>query len=141
MDGIDPTHYTESPFTDVKISTWYGPAVSWAMHSGIIDEGILSSGTLGKFQPLDNVTREEMAVIFANYLRFRGFALNSTTVPEFNDIYHASDWAEEAINAMRRYSIIQGVGGNRYNPRGEATRAEVSQIFTNLVGAIVGATN
>jgi len=30
------------------------------------------------------------------------------------------------------------VGGNLYSPRSYATRAEVAQIFTNLVRAIVG---
>ena len=138
IDGINSADYTNSPFTDVDIVTWYGPAVTWARQSGIIDDGVLYSIPSGEFRPNENITREQMAVIFANYLAVRDFGIIEIDVPQFYDISDASPWAREAIHAMRTHQIIQGIGENRYNPLGDATRAEVAQIFTNLVNVIVG---
>jgi hypothetical protein len=138
MENIDFSVFDTSPFTDVDISRWYGSAIAWASTAGLIDAGILSGNEPGIFRPNDNITREEMAVIFANYLAIRDFPIVEIDVVEFYDLNQASYWARNAIQSMRSHAIIGGVGGNRYNPQAYATRAEVTQIFTNLVRAIVG---
>ena len=139
LEDIDGSLYTHSPFDDVNIGEWYGPPISWAYQAGIIEPGMLL-GSPSAFRPHDNITREEMAVIFANYMAIRDFPLNLNEInaPEFYDMDQASPWAREAIRTMRGHSIISGVGDNLYNPQGEATRAEAAQIFTNLIRAIVG---
>jgi hypothetical protein len=138
LEGIDSSNYDVSPFSDVDIDTWYGAPIAWAMSDGIICSGILSGGVQGTFRPNENITREEMAVIIANFLENRDFPLVELNVPQFNDSEEASTWARNSIHAMRRHSIISGIGNNRYNPQGHATRAEVAQIFANLVRAMVG---
>jgi hypothetical protein len=138
LDGADVSQFDESPFLDVDIDNWYGQAIAWAAMDGVLDGGILPVDSHDTFQPYAYITREEMAVIFANYLSTRDFPLVELDVPLFYDLDHASPWARDAIQSMRTHSIISGVGGNLYNPQGEATRAEVAQIFTNLVRAIVG---
>ncbi|MCL1843129.1 MAG: S-layer homology domain-containing protein [Defluviitaleaceae bacterium] len=136
-DGIDLSLFDYSPFVDTDINRWYGSSVAWAAFEGILCEGILDEA--GIFNPASLITREEMALIFANYLEARGFPLLGAEVPLFYDIYLASPRAAYAIQTMRRYSIIAGVGGNMYNPQAFATRAEAAQIFTNLVMAMVDA--
>jgi len=131
LDGADISLYTDSPFYDVTITQWYGQAIAWAANAGIV-------GASNVFRPAASITREEMALIFANYLAIRDFPLVESAVYEFYDLNLASPAMRDAIQTMRRYSIIVGIGDNLYNPQGEATRAEVSQIFTNLVRAIVG---
>jgi len=131
LDGIDSDLFDVSPFSDVNIEMWYGPSIAWAFSEGIL-------GNPNEFRPYDYITREEMAVIFANYLAIRDFPLVDNDVPLFYDINQASYWARDAISAMRRHAIINGIGDNLYNPQGIATRAEVAQIFTNIVRAIVG---
>jgi len=138
LDGISSADYNVSPFADVAIGNWYGAAIAWANAEGIIDEGILHGSAAGSFRPHDDITREEMAVIFANYLAIRDFPLVYLDVPQFYDLNEANPWSREAIQEMRQHAIIAGVGHNRYNPQSYATRAEVAQIFTNLVRAIVG---
>jgi len=145
VDGIDPEDYIEPPFADVVAGQWYSYAITWAERAGIIDGGILYGNALGTFRPNDNITREEMAVLFANYLAVRDFGIAELDVPEFYDIEQASEWARDATQVMRSRGIIhglpdgRGINYYRYNPQGEATRAEVAQIFTNLVRAIVAA--
>jgi len=137
LGGVNTSAFDDSPFADVDIDEWYGRAISWAAMEGIICDSILG-GTMDTFRPYAYITREEMAVIFANYLSARDFPLIYLDVPLFYDINEASPWAREAIQSMRTHAIISGVGGNLYNPQGQATRAEVAQIFTNLVRAVVG---
>jgi hypothetical protein len=115
-------------------ANWYSGAINWAQGEGIIPEAMNAGG----FDPHSNITREEMAAIFANYLAIRDFEIPELEVGEFADISESNPWAAEAILQMRQYGIIHGQGDNLFNPRGLATRAEVSQIFTNLVRAIVG---
>jgi len=138
LEGISAADYSTSPFTDVAIGNWYGAGIAWAFSEGIINEGILQGSPAGHFRPHDDITREEMAVIFANYLSARNFPLVRKDVPEFNDLNEANPWSRVAIQEMRQHAIISGVGGNLYNPQRNATRAEVAQIYTNLVRAIVG---
>ena len=139
LDDFNPAAYDASPFTDVSIDSWYGTSISWAFNAGIINDGILHGNQPGTFRPNDNITREQMAVIIANYLSANNFPLNPLEdVPVFADIDLAGYWAQDSIQAMRRYSIVSGVGNNLYNPSGESTRAEVAQIFSNLIAAILG---
>jgi|GEM_PF-1285247 len=136
LDDINPANYVASPFADVNIGAWYGSAIAWANAEGIINSEMISAAS--EFNPNNNITREEMAVIFANYLAIRDFPLVHLDVPAFDDLHEANPWARVAIQEMRQHAIISGVGGNLYNPQYFATRAEVAQIFTNLVQAIVG---
>ena len=135
LDGI--TDFNTSHFLDVDIERWYGSAIAWASEEGIIDAGILSGGASGMFRPNDYITREEMAVIFSNYLAIRDFPILESNVQEFYDLNQASYWAQDAIQIIRSSSIVHGVGDNRFNPQSNATRAEVAQIFTNLIRAII----
>jgi len=138
LDGVNQTLFPSSPYTDTAINTWYGPSVAWAAQAGIIDAGVQTGLAPGTFNPHAPISREQMAVIFANYIRYRNLALTRTELPVFEDIGAASTWAQSAIQDMRNHGIIHGVGNNRYNPQGSATRAEVAQIFMNLILATVG---
>ena len=137
LDGVYLSDYTLSPFVDTDIASWYGPSVAWARELGIIDEGILSGLAPGNFNPGGDITREQMAVIFANYINARELILTEQSVEIFADLGQANEWARDAIQSMRRHSIVTGVGDNRYNPMSTATRAEVATIFSNLINAMI----
>ncbi|MCL1844150.1 MAG: S-layer homology domain-containing protein [Defluviitaleaceae bacterium] len=132
LEGINPDSSDVSPFADVDINAWYAPGIAWAFAQGILPP------ISGLSAPHEYITREEMAVIFANYISARDFPLVDNDAEIFYDMYQAEYWARDAIHAMRRHAIIHGVGNNLYNPRGVATRAEVAQIFKNLIKAMVG---
>ncbi|MCL2171181.1 MAG: S-layer homology domain-containing protein [Defluviitaleaceae bacterium] len=137
LDGTNAALFAFPHFDDVDIESWYGPAISWATMMEIIDYGILSEAPEGSFLPHDYILREEMAILFANYLAIRGLNPPEGYYPAFYDIADASPWARIPIANMRAQAIIHGMGDNTFNPRGLATRAEVAQIFENLVRALV----
>lgn len=132
LDGVDLTTYKTSGFTDVAVDEWYGRSVAWAAAKGIV------SGTGGgRFDPDSNITREQMAVMMTNYIKYKGIALPGSAKPAFADADSVSSWAKDSVNAMQTYGLISGVGNNEFAPANTATRAEVATIFANFIKTMV----
>ena len=112
-----------SSFADVKPGEWYYPYVSALYNLGVvsgIDETSFGTGL--------NITREQMAVIMARILN-----VSSQGSEKFSDDYNISDYAKNAVYAMRERGIISGVGNNIFNPQGAATRAEAAKIVYSAI--------
>ncbi|MEA4986546.1 MAG: S-layer homology domain-containing protein, partial [Anaerovorax sp.] len=122
---IDPAKYTKSSFTDVKADAYYMPYVEWASKNGIVN-GIGD----GKFAPEQSITREQMAVIMANYAKAIGFELSKVHAENiFADSAKISSYAKDAVKAMQMAGVLAGKNGNKFDPQGTATRAEVSAVL------------
>ena len=116
------------PFADVSGDAWYADGVYWARQNGIV-EGY-GDNTFG---PEDPITREQMAAILYNYAKFKGEDLNtSADLSTFTDGAQVSDWAVYAMKWAVAEKLIQG-SNNSLDPLGTATRAEVAQLFMNLL--------
>ena len=61
---IETSWYTVSGFDDTDITKWYGPYVAWAAEAGIV------RGDGGNFKPEAPLSREQMAVIIANFASY-----------------------------------------------------------------------
>jgi hypothetical protein len=87
----------------------------------------------GRFGPGDNITREQMAAILYRYM---AFAKNNLPVAEqhitFTDEAKISGYAMDAIQALFKLGIIQGVGENTINPKGDATRAQFAAMIHRM---------
>ena len=55
----------------------------------------------------------------------------------FSDHNETSDWAIEAKSWAVGTGLINGKDGNRLDPTGNATRAEVATILMRLIGLMV----
>nr|WP_305121062.1 cadherin-like beta sandwich domain-containing protein [Saccharibacillus sp. JS10] len=51
---------------------------------------------------------------------------------QFSDV--AGKWSQASVNDMASRLIVNGVGGDRYNPEGAVTRAEFSAILVRALG-------
>lgn len=125
LDGADLSTYTEnSPFTDVQsYSNTMHRAILWAYENGYI-----SGFEDGTFRPNEVITREQMCAILANYARI---APNDDTA-EFVDDSSISNWAKNAVYACRDHGLISGVGGNKFDPKSTATRAQACVVTGGL---------
>ncbi len=132
LDGADLSAYKESKFTDVNINSWYGASVAYAKEKGIVN----GTGN-GKFSPNAEISREEMAVMLNNYIKYREIILDTVNDTPFSDSEKVSSWAKDAVAAIHRYGIINGVGNNTFEPSNNAQRSHVAQIFMNLINAIL----
>ena len=116
-------------FTDVEPGSWYAPYVAWAVENGV------TSGTAETtFAPNDNITREQMATMIYRYAQKVGFALPETQpAVTFDDASAFSTWAADAIGAMQRAGIINGVGNNLFAPADNATREQACKMLALLL--------
>ena len=71
------------------------------------------------FRPENNMTRAEAAQMFYNLLLDK----NISGEKAFDDV-NPGAWYCDAVEALANLGILKGIGGNRFNPGGEITRAE-----------------
>lgn len=129
LDSVDLTKYTETKFTDVDMSAWYGSAVAWAEANKVVNG---TSETT--FEPDQNITREQMCVLLVNYAAYAGIDLTLDTPKDtaFTDADEVSSWAKDAVIICAAAGIINGKGDGRFDPQGTATRSEVAALCTNF---------
>lgn len=133
LAGINPDSYKTGKFTDVKADAYYAPYVNWAAQTGIV-EGV----TAITFAPDTNINREQMAVIMANYAKKLGYDLPRTIkAVTFADNANISSWAKDAVRAMQQAGILAGKNGNKFDPKGTATRAEVATVLRRFVEIVI----
>ena len=131
LERADLSAYGTSRFADVAVSAWYAPAVEWAAEMGIV------AGSGGRFMPGDEITREQMAVMLANYARHKQYALPAGEAAAFGDEASIAPWARDAVKTIQAAGIIGGKPGNLYDPQGMATRAEVAAVFARFIGIYI----
>jgi hypothetical protein len=117
-------------FTDVQSNDWYADYVNIAANYGLIngyDDGSFGSGK--------NITREEMATLIYRILIKMG-AKNPVSTEVFADDYLVSDYAKEAVSAIKVYGIMNGVGDNMFAPKNFVTRAMAAKVIFNMLKAV-----
>jgi len=94
--------------------------------------------TATTFSPDTNITREQMAVIMVNYTKKLGYSLPVTQeAVTFADNAQISGWAAKEVKAMQQMGILAGKSGDRFDPQGIATRAEVATVLRRFIEIIV----
>lgn len=130
IDGADVSTYTESKFTDVDMSQYFGGYVGWATENGITG-GI----TADRFGPNEPVTREQMAVLMTNYCKYigEGPAGMWAIRLDYTDLDKVSAWADEGVMFSTLRSYITGYPDGSFGPKNKATRAEAAVIFSRFL--------
>ena len=133
LSDIVPDDYKGRSFNDVAPNAFYAKYVEWAASNGII-----RGNGQGGFLPDQNVTREQLAVILYNYIKYLGLDLieQNSGDHSFADENNISDFAREAVEALYRAGVINGRSGNLFDPKGTATRAEVAAMLERLIAGI-----
>ena len=109
------------PFKDVKAGSWYADAVAWGYHYKIING---TSKTT--FSPDTTITREQMVTML-----YRGIGAPKVegTLNQFKDAASVSSYAVPAVIWAAQNGIVNGMGDGTFNPKGEATRAQLAKIL------------
>lgn len=129
LAGVDAKAYTTSSFTDVKADSAFCPYIEWAYKKGIV-QGIGNQ----QFAPDRAITREEIAVIFANYAIATGYTLPVTReAAAYADTSSIGSVYKTAVTAMQQAGIMMGEQNNKFNPKANATRAEVSSMLHRYI--------
>ncbi len=124
--GIEPR--TGDNFDDAG-DTWYTGYLAAVKQLGI-STGIGDN----KFAPEAEITREQMVTMLYNYLKSIGEVGEVASETTFADNDSISAWAKEAVAFANENGYVSGKGENMFDPHGTATRAELAQIFYNILG-------
>ena len=123
------------PFSDVGEGDWYYDAVN-----ALYGRGIVAGTSADRFDPDENITREQMAVILHHTALDRELSMDSLReYVTFSDDQAVSGYARKAIEAMYKAEFISGVKnaeteGYRFEPQQNATRAEAVSVVLKLLG-------
>lgn len=119
-------------FVDVPATAWYAKEVAWAAQNKLIE------GDGNTFGPEDTLTREQLCVILARYLKYAGLTLSETgKMGEFPDAGSVSPWAADAMTLAVKTGLIGGKTGGLLDPQGQASRAEIATILQRFVEGVV----
>ena len=116
---------SEYEFNDVDKNSWYAQSISAVATAGFM------SGFEGDFRPMDNITREEMAVVISAIAAQKEIKYEEKDIV-FADEENISDWAKEAVSAAAKLGIIQGMDDNKFVPKGDASRAQTVVMLARL---------
>ena len=74
-----------------------------------------------------------MAVICLNAAKSAGISIPEMSDEAFSDDAAISDYAKNAVYTLKEMQIIGGMGDDRYEPQGFATRAQAAVIIYRLL--------
>ena len=111
MSGETAPAPGESPFSDTN-----DPVIIQANALGIV--GGMGDGT---FAPDKLVTREQAALMLSRVYTKLGGEIPQVEGTTFADNGEISNWAMDAVAFMADQEIVNGVGGNKFDPQGNAS--------------------
>lgn len=106
----------DNPFTDTQ-------------NSKVIianDLGIVKGVGEGKFAPKDAITRQEISVMLYRTLKAAKPGLNYSVSNQhlFEDYEMIASWAREAVAYLYSIEVVNGVGDNQFDPKGNTSREQ-----------------
>lgn len=128
LNNVSENNDGDIEFNDVNKADYFYPYVVWAYENNIVS-GISET----EFSPNADITREQMARILYQFAKNSGIELKKIAKTEFADAEDISVWAEESVNALSEAGIINGRTDGTFDPKGNATRAEIATMLVNFV--------
>lgn len=122
---VEDASRNELDFTDAhQVPIW-----ARAFFARLIEDKVITGYEDGTLRPDNPLTRTEMTVILVRAL---GIEVDPGAVPGFADVSEIQPWARPHIAAAEEAGLIEGIGGNRFAPKQNATRAEVVKLLLSV---------
>ena len=113
-------------FSDVA-GTWYADAANWA--AGV---GLAAVPEDRTFNGDRDITRAEIATIFARYAEYKGLATAAGDLSTYADAADVAEWAADGMAVAVGSGIMGGKPGDLLDPNGTAIRTELATILLNF---------
>ncbi len=103
---------------------------SWASESiyGLLETGIVSESSDGKFRPSDNITRAEFAKMIAQ----KGGYTQNDGEEKFGDV-KKNDWYFPYVSALSKEGIINGISDDYFGASEDITRQDICVIIARYM--------
>ncbi|MBQ6789508.1 MAG: S-layer homology domain-containing protein [Clostridia bacterium] len=127
-DGAN-ANTSKNPFCDISGDEYYAAAAIWAYNVNVVTGTGYDDWGDPIFSPDRNITRQELAAMFARYAAYRHVdtTKNTTDITSFPDSSSVASWAEKEFKWTAGTGIITGKsngGATTLAPTDLATRAE-----------------
>ena len=127
----------ESRFSDVPEGKWFSLSITWAAKNNVV-------AGKGSWFDVDGIAaREQLAVMFYNYAKYKGYSMaiipgTGKNFDEFPDKGLVSSWAVTPIKWALSHKIMSGKGSGMLDPQGQATRVECATMLRNFMNEFGG---
>lgn len=128
ISGEDPLDDLDNPFEDVTEDTMFASGILAAYKLKIV-----TGKTTTRFAPDALVTRQEAATMLSRVYEAVGGEIPAVTATTFADDGEIAGYARNAVAFMSGHEIINGVGGNRFNPKGDASVEQALKIAVEML--------
>ena len=108
---------------DTKIANWAKDEVYYLKLKNLM------VGSNNKFNPKNNITRQEVAVLLYNIY---GKSVNTKNTARYSDDKKIANWAKDEVYALRELGVMVG-NNNTFNPTKTITRQEIAVAIVNLI--------
>ena len=125
---ITPDNTLPIAFSDVDAAAWYAGYVAVAAEKNMIN-GISDTS----FGVGNEISRQDAAVMAYRIAAANGREFAASDRTGFADHETISDYAAEAVYAMRAAGIINGKDNNQFCPADSCTRAEAAKMICGLI--------
>ena len=116
-------------FNDVSADRW-----SYKYIASIYGYGAVTGYPDGSFGASNLITREEMAVMLYRVMsKQMKIEIMTEVKTSINDYREISDFAKSSVASLNYNKIISGDNMGNFNPKNNATRAEVCQMIYNSI--------
>lgn len=95
--------------------------------------GIVKGISESEYAPKSNITREQIATMIQRAIGKMELSDSEPSTAAFADDKMISWWAREGVYFCREDKLVQGIGGNKFLPKGYATREQVVKIIDNAL--------
>ena len=114
---------------DKKIASWAKDAVY-----DLKELKIMNGDNVGNFNPTDNITRQEMAVLIDSLCDVKKYTFTVHADNEkYDDDADIASWAKTAVYNLKQAGIMSGKGSNKFDPTGYLTRQEAAVLVSGLI--------
>jgi len=121
--GIEYSAKTEA--SDAESSLWSNNAIDWA-----VANSIMAADENGVLDPENNLTRQEMTMMFQHYAKYQGRSITQAAeLSVYADAGSVAAWAHDSMSWAISAGLIDGVGDSSLSPGSFATRAQVAQVL------------
>lgn len=124
-----PSEDTEKRFNDVDEGSWYYDYIQDAYALNVvtgIDFDVFGVG--------QNISREQMCTMLYRAMQFMDINIDDNEkIMSFDDNSDIAPYAYDAVEALYRAGVVNGVSDTHFNPQGTATRAMASQMIYQLM--------
>jgi len=112
---------------DKKIASWAKDAVY-----SLKESKIMNGNTDGTFNPTNNITRQEMAVLVNNVCNVKKYKFTAQAdSAKYLDDKKIASWAKDAVYSLKKKKLMNGDGSN-FNPTANITRQEAAVLINNI---------